>query len=413
MKNINNKFNNKGKTKISGIKNNNKKMPTTTGALEQDNLKIENINDIIVNSYENILFSYKVFDLGKYFYFEDLQIGQGKYKIVYFGLNKRNKSPIIVKIDNISKFRSLQDEFKIIKIIENPIFFPKAIDCFTNNKSNYIIEYMLGPTLEKFVNIIGVNNLTKNTIYRIGIDLLYNIRHLHSFGFLHLDLKLDNIVQLWEPVIMDSYIIHFTLIDFNFAIRYKLSNGKQNEKENISKTCGNYYFASINALEELPLSTKDDLISICYILINLCLMDNLPWKNIEGENNEILKKKIALEKKSFNIYETLSSQKDKYKEIIELYNEIEKIDSIKKVNYLEYIEKLKKGININKKENCKLELLDWEKIIIEKLKKYKRIRRKIKDDNEIKELFKGYPELVLIAFCHKYENILNNSDDIL
>jgi serine/threonine protein kinase len=177
-------------------------MPTTTGALEKDNLKIKNINDIIVNSYENILFSYKVFDLGKYFYFQDLKIGHGKYKIVYFGLNKKNKSPIIVKIDNISKFRSLQDEFKIIKLIENPKFFPKAIDCFTNNKSNYLIEYMLGPTLEKFVNLIGVNNLTKNTIYRIGIDLLYNIRLLHSFGFLHQDLKLDNIVQLWEPVII-------------------------------------------------------------------------------------------------------------------------------------------------------------------------------------------------------------------
>jgi len=98
-----------------------------------------------------------------------LQIGHGKYKIIHFDLNKKNKFTIIVKIN---KFQVL------LACKMNPnnevnwksILFPKVLVCFTYNKSNYLIEYMLGPILVKFVKLIGINNLTKNTknIIRIG-----------------------------------------------------------------------------------------------------------------------------------------------------------------------------------------------------------------------------------------------------
>ena len=73
---------------------------------------------------------------------------------------------------------------------------------------------MMGPSLEKYINLVGINHLSKNTIYMIFLEYLYNIKELHKKGFFHLDLKLDNITALYEPIIINTNKIKFTLIDF-------------------------------------------------------------------------------------------------------------------------------------------------------------------------------------------------------
>ena len=109
-----------------------------------------------------------------------------------------------------------------MKAISDELFFPKIIDCFILKNQKFLIEKILGPYLYKFVNFIGLNYLTKKTIYRISIDLLYNIKNLHQKGFLHIDLELDNIASLFEPIEADNYFINFTLIDFGQLANIKL-----------------------------------------------------------------------------------------------------------------------------------------------------------------------------------------------
>ena len=286
-----------------------------------------------------------------------------------------------------------------MKKIENDFFFPKILDFFKFNNNNYLVEQMMGPDLYKLVNFVGINNLNKNTIYRIGIDLLYNIKMLHKKGYLHMDLKLDNIVSLLEPKKIDNYYIHFTIIDFGLSFQFKYKNGKYIEDDKwLKKRCGNNYFASIDALEGNPVGPKDDLFYICYILISLILRDKLPWVNKEGHGEKSIKKNNALKKKDFKIEVNINSQ---YKEIITLFKEIEIIEKYKEPNYKKYIDILKKGINYNE-NNEKNFIFEWENEIQNKKEKYSRIRSDLKDDIEIKKLFKGFPEDIIELFIKKF-----------
>ena len=159
----------------------------------------------------------------------------------------------------------------------------------------------MGPDLYKPINLVGMNNLTKNTIYRNGNDLLYNIKMLHNKGYLHWDLKLDHIVSLLEPIIIDNYSINFIIIDFGFSFQFKYKTWKLIEHDIwLKQKCGNSYFESIDAFEEKHLEAKDELFSICYILLSLILKDKLRWKYIKKVMIVIQKKETMQIKKKSN-----------------------------------------------------------------------------------------------------------------
>ena len=164
----------------------------------------------------NINNKYNIKDLNQYLIFVNLVIGSGTYKDVYFGINKEKNLPVIIKYFKGAdqRIEEFDDEINIIKDIQNKYLVPKIIDQSKYNGKNYLIENMFGPDLKKFVKFVGVNNLSKSTIYKIGIDLFYNLKILHGKGYLHRDLKKDNIVSLCSPICMNDYFINFTLIDF-------------------------------------------------------------------------------------------------------------------------------------------------------------------------------------------------------
>ena len=60
------------------------------------------------------------------------------------------------------------------------------------------------------------------------------------------------------------------------------------------KLYGNSYLSSINALYKNPVSRRDNIINLCYLLIDLYL-GSLPWVNLVNDENGI-KKNIELKK---------------------------------------------------------------------------------------------------------------------
>ena len=60
------------------------------------------------------------------------------------------------------------------------------------------------------------------------------------------------------------------------------------------KLYGNSYLSSINALYKNPVSRRDNIINLCYLLIDLYL-GSLPWVNLGNDENGI-KKNIELKK---------------------------------------------------------------------------------------------------------------------
>ena len=90
---------------------------------------------------------------------------------------------------------------------------------------------------------------------------------MHDLGFIHNDLKLENIL------IGDQYggsLDQIKLIDFGFVQSiYDLEGHHISDVERKSFE-GNPAFCSYNAVQGKTLSRRDDLISLVYILLYLC-----------------------------------------------------------------------------------------------------------------------------------------------
>lgn len=98
---------------------------------------------------------------------------------------------------------------------------------------------------------------SEKEILRFGREILRILEGVHKKGFVHNDIKPENIMinnsEIW-------------LIDFEFASRY-LQDGEHIEQEDVDYFKGNMFFASHNRMCFKTASRRDDLISLLYLLV--------------------------------------------------------------------------------------------------------------------------------------------------
>ena len=119
--------------------------------------------------------------------------------------------------------------------------------------------------------------MSKTSIYDIGTALLTTLEATHKAGYVFNDLKLDNLMVGYNQKIFkktpygvsmfSQCSIH--LVDFGYATKYLMSQGKHILETETKVFRGNIIFASKSQLEFKVTSRKDDLISACYILVYL------------------------------------------------------------------------------------------------------------------------------------------------
>lgn len=113
---------------------------------------------------------------------------------------------------------------------------------------------------------------SKATAYAIGLQLLDLLERLHALGFVHNDLKLENLVVGNQ----DSNKIY--LIDFGLAKSIiNRQTGEFIEQKQLYKFNGNFHFASINSCRGYNKSRRDDIESLLYIVTQLVNIQPLPW----------------------------------------------------------------------------------------------------------------------------------------
>ena len=108
---------------------------------------------------------------------------------------------------------------------------------------------------------------------------------MHEAGYIYNDLKLDNIlVGECRDYPNYKYTQHrIRIIDFGLAKSYLDENGEHLPKKRERYFRGNMIFASKNAYNLYTQSRRDDLISLCYLLIFLIDGDLKFLKNEDGE----------------------------------------------------------------------------------------------------------------------------------
>lgn len=166
---------------------------------------------------------------------------------------------------------------------------------------SYMIMPRYGGNLENYFEKQGCQ-MTNESILQFGICMLRMLEGIHAAGFTYNDIKLDNVLVGFQNKMnpesrncFDNCTLH--LVDFGFAQRYIDKKTRQHiEPQEIQTFRGNMIFASLNQLNFQMTSRRDDLISLCYLLIYLLNGGNL--KGIDLTQNLSRNESFNLVKKA-------------------------------------------------------------------------------------------------------------------
>ena len=103
-------------------------------------------------------------------------------------------------------------------------------------------------------------------------QILLGLEIIHQSGYVHNDLKLENLMLQKR----DEEGPRVLIIDFGMTTEYLDENGNHILKDEMEYFRGNLLFASLSTLNFNRPSRKDDLISFCYLLLFLINGCELP-----------------------------------------------------------------------------------------------------------------------------------------
>ena len=111
--------------------------------------------------------------------------------------------------------------------------------------------------------------------------MLDGLKLVHDSGYVYNDLKLDNCVVGNTGERLED----IRIIDFGLAKKYTDLNGVHLPEQNTSTFSGNLMFSTHHTQNLRSSSRRDDLISLCYLLI-YSLEGNLPWLETDERFSE-------------------------------------------------------------------------------------------------------------------------------
>lgn len=206
-------------------------------------------------------------------------INSGSFGDVFEAKHKKTGEVVALKIpiqnEERDGLQSLLEEAKVYKHIsdrENGVAQMKVIK---HNDRKIIVMDLLGSSLEELLNKHKKFNM--KTIISLAISMISVIKHIHSKGFIHRDIKPDNFtLGHTDPT-------KLYCIDFGLSKKYVKRNGEHIPFCENKKFCGTARYASISSHIGHEQSRKDDLESIGYLLVYL-YKEKLPWQGIKNKD---------------------------------------------------------------------------------------------------------------------------------
>ena len=276
-------------------------------------------------------------------------INSGSFGDVFEAKHKKTGELVALKIpilnDERDGLQSLLEEAKVYKHISDPENGVAKMKVIKYNDRKIIAMDLLGSSLEDLLNKHKRFNM--KTIISLAISMISVLKHIHSKGFIHRDIKPDNFALGYtDPT-------KLFCIDFGLAKKYVKKNGKHISYCENKKFCGTARYSSISSHKGREQSRKDDLESIGYLLVYL-YKEKLPWQGIKNKDKNKRYELIG-EKKDKTSVEDLCSGMPKEFTIFLKY--VKNLDFDEKPHY----SALKKMFyKLYQSRNYQDDTLDWQ-----------------------------------------------------
>ena len=207
------------------------------------------------------------------------KLGEGSFGLIYSAKTQHNW--YAVKLESRNRGQNLLENEACIMYYLRGKRIP-AIKSYANDLNfNILVMELMGKSLEEIFESLPKKKMSVNCVAKIGIQMLEILEYIHKKHIIHRDIKPDNFVMGRGD--KSKYVY---LLDFGLAKKYRssttLKHYRMTKKKNLTGTAR---YASINALNGLTQSRRDDLEAVGYVLMYF-LRGKLPWQGLRVKNKE-------------------------------------------------------------------------------------------------------------------------------
>ena len=186
-------------------------------------------------------------------------------------------------------------EILSIDLLKNDKIVPHPYTFYSSEEYNFLTMDLCG---DNFENILDNYRLTESCKYFIAYKLLHIMSCFHRCGVIHRDMKLANLVLNKKIENVNNFNeLNLILIDLGLAKEFYKYEGEKvvSIKPTTSKSItGTIRYISLNIHELNTPTIIDDLISMCYMLINIFTEKSLPWVGHKKDENKFDRNKHTL-----------------------------------------------------------------------------------------------------------------------
>ena len=238
------------------------------------------------------------------------KLGEGSFGSIYSA--KSQKNWYAIKLENKNRGQNLLENEAYIMSYLHGKRIPIIKSFGYSGDYNVLVMELMGKSLEEIFENLPIKKMTVNCVGKLGLQMVEILEYIHNKHIIHSDIKPDNFVMGKGE--KSKYLY---LLDFGLAKKYRSSTTLKHypmiKKKNLTGTAR---YASINALNGLTQSRRDDLEAVGYVLLYF-LRGKLPWQGLHVKKKEDRYHKIMeikMETTPFQLCKGFPKEFEKYVE---------------------------------------------------------------------------------------------------